>query len=101
VQRTHHAVDPVVQALGRVRASENAAGPAHVRDEYLRTGAVTQWHGGGSEVEEQLLAGAPVLTHGALEGAGERLVAFAKLRASPLGLCADNNFAILRITPLP
>lgn len=83
VQRTHHALDPVVQALRRRRAGEHVAGGGHGRDEDLRACPIAQRHRRSREVHEQFLAGAPVLPHGSLQGRGKGLVVLAELRVSP------------------
>nr|ART89736.1 hypothetical protein [uncultured bacterium] len=82
-QRPHHALDPVVQALRRRGTGKDVAGSTHGGDEHLGTGTVDQPHGGAGKVDEQLLAGQPVLAHRALERLGKRLVVFAELRVAP------------------
>ena len=83
VQRAHHALDPIVQALRWRGAGEDATGGGHGRDKDLGTRAIAQGHRGSGEIDEQLLAGTPVLAHGALEGLGEVLVVAAELGVAP------------------
>ena len=79
VQSAHHALDPVIQALRGRGAGEDATGGGHGGDKDLGARAIAQGHRGAGEVDEQLLAGTPVLAHRALEGLGEGLVGTAEL----------------------
>lgn len=54
MERTHHAGDPVVQALVRRGAGEDVARRGHGRDEDPRRAAFPQRHDGAGEVDEKL-----------------------------------------------
>jgi hypothetical protein len=83
VQRAHHALDPVIQALRGRGASKDATGGGHGRDKDLGARAIVYGHRGAREVDEQLLAGTSVLAHRAFEGLGEVLVVTAELGVAP------------------
>ena len=55
---------------------EGATGCHHGRDEDLRTRAAGPGQRGAYVIDEQLLAGAPLLAHGAFEALGKGLVSF-------------------------
>jgi hypothetical protein len=82
-QRARHRAEPRSHALVGGGAGEGEARRGHGSDEDLRARAIGQAQGRTGVVDEQLLAGAPNLSHRALEGLGERLVVLAELGVGP------------------
>ena len=82
-QRAGHCAKPGAHALVRCCAGEGVARRAHGGDEHLRAGSVGQLEGRAGVVDEELLAGASLLTHRALERLGEGLVVAAELGVGP------------------
>ena len=82
-QRAGHCAEPGAHALVGGGAGEGIARCAHGGDEDLRARTVSQLEGRSSVVDEELLAGASLLPHRALERLGERLVVTAELGVGP------------------
>jgi hypothetical protein len=82
-QRPRHRAQPRAHALVGGGAGEGVARRAHGGDEDLGARAVGQFQRGAGVVDEQLLAGAPLLAHRALQGLGEGLVVLAELGVGP------------------
>ena len=82
-QRAGHCAEPGAHALVGGGAGEGIARCAHGGDEDLRARTVSQLEGRSSVVDEELLAGASLLPHRALERLGELLVVAAELGVGP------------------
>ena len=91
-ERARHRLDPILEPLCSGGPRKGVARSAQRRDEHVGVAAIEQRQPRAREVNEQLLAGAPVLAHRALEPGAEGLVVLAELRIAPgtrLGMLGD------------